>query len=395
MARGWATAVVVILVGLANGFNTAVKAAVPQRDRVEKAIAKTNATAGRTRTMQIDVIVQIGDRPAVARGEILTDPSGRARLELRGAGDLVERHLLKEGESQAARDGQLLAQPRSFLPPLFVLQASNGESLRKALLSFRVAPDPLGLVECGEEDCLVLGDPGQDIPRLPGPSLSGLEEYEREKAQAEEARRVEYEAVRIWFWAGLDRLVLAELAAQAEADRQTALLESDTSSNSTEDAAAVDSEDANPIAGWNGSAKPLLDSQAEGSQPNPAGDGEGVAPDSDLGQAAPPLENPFWLPSEAPRVASLWVSREGYDIRGLETAEGTRVELGPLAAFDGVLLPSWILIEEAGQEPIRLEIEAARRVNVEPAAFSEQWLLAPTPAAVPPQGDPQSSSPDA
>lgn len=400
MARGWATLVVVVLVGLANGFNTAVKAAVPQRDRVEQAIAKTNATAGRARTMQIDVIVQIGDRPAVARGEILTDPSGRARLELRGAGDLVERHLLQGGESRAARNGQLLAQPRLFLPPLFVLQASNGESLRKALLSFEVDPDPLGLVECGEEDCLVLGDPGLDIPQLPGPSLSGLEEYEREKARAEEARRVEYEAARIWFWAGLDRIVLAGLVAQAEADRQTSGIELDSPSNSTREAAAVDSQEPNPVAGWNGPTRPLIAFPTEGSQQNPRTVEEGLSLDAGLEKTAPPLENPFWIPSEAPRVASLWVTREGYDIRGLETAEGTRVELGPLAAFGGVLLPSWILIEEAGQEPIRLEIEAARRVKVEPAAFSEQWLLAPTgpptsPSAPAPAGDRETPSPDA
>lgn len=404
MARGWATVVVVVLVGLANGVNTAVMAAVPQRDRVEQAIAKTNATAGRARTMEIDVIVQIGDRTAVARGEILTDPSGRARLELRGAGDLVERHLLQEGESRAARNGQLLAQPRSFLPPLFVLQASNPESLRKALLSFEVDPGPLGLVECGEEDCLLLGDPGLDIPRLPGPSLLGLEEYEREKVQAVEARRVEFEAARIWFWGGLDRIVLAGLVAQAQADRQTALIELDAQPNSTREGAAVDSEGPNSVADWNGSAKSRVAFPAEGSQENPRTVAEGIALDAGLEEAAPSLQSPFWLPSEAPRVASLWVTREGYDIRGFETAEGTRVELGPLASFGGVLLPSWILIKEAGQEPIRLEIEAARRVKVEPADFSEQWLLAPTsaspsapepPSALTPAGDRPIPSPDA
>ena len=395
MAVARAMVLVVILFGMSNGVNTALEAAVPQRDRVEQAIAKTNATAGRARTMQIDVIVQIGDRPAVARGEILTDPSGRARLELRGAGDLVERHLLQEGQSRAARDGQLLVEPRPFLPPLFVLQASSGESLRKALLSFEVDPAPLGLVECGEEDCLLLGDPGQDIPQVPGPSLSGLEEYEREKAQAVEARRIDYEAARIWFWAGLDRLVLAELSTQAEEERQNALLEVDEESKPAEDVTAMEAEESEPMAGWNGSTKPSSASAIQGTEQ----ESEDAEEEMDLAEglelAPPSLQNSFWLPSEEPKVASLWVSREGYDIRGLETAEGTRVELGPLASFGGVLLPSWILIEEPDQEPIRLEIEAARRVKAEPAAFSEQWLLAPAAPAEPPAGDPENPSPDA
>ncbi|MEE3325776.1 MAG: hypothetical protein VX252_00405 [Myxococcota bacterium] len=351
-------------------------AAVPQRDRVESAIAKTNASAGRGQAMQIDLFVQIGDRPAVARGELLTDPSGLARLELRGAGDLVERHLLRNGRSQAARNGEAIAQPRPFLPPVFVLQASSGDGLRKALLGLQVDPGPLGLVECGEEDCLVLGDPDQDIPPPPGPALAGLEEYELEKAQAEEARRVEYEAVRVWFWAGADQLVFAGLSQEAESLRLEALAEEAEASGSVLDEGSVETLIA---ADWNEAAQEQSTLPALGEDQPQAGLTEGA---TSFGGALEegPLLSPapvFVVTPDLPRSASLWVSRENYEIRGLETASGTRVELGPLAAFGGVFLPAWIQIEEPGQEPIRLEIEAARRVEIQPDSFSEGWLMTP------------------
>ena len=61
-----------------------------------------------------------------------------------------------------------------------------------------------------------------------------------------------------------------------------------------------------------------------------------------------------------------------------------------MASFGGVLLPAWIRIEEAGQEPIRLEIEAARRVQFEPETFSPIWLLTSEEA---PREEPGSPSP--
>ena len=361
-----------VLFGLGAVWNAGTEAAVPQRDRVEGAIAKSNASAGRGHAMQIDLIVQIGDRPAVARGQLLTDPSGQARLELRGAGDLVERHLLRDGESQAARNGQPLVQARPFLPPVFVLQASSADRLRHALESFKVDPEPMGLIECGDEDCLLLGDPEQAIAPVAGPALAGLEAYEFEKVQAEEARRIDYEAVRVWFWAGADQWVLWALDQEAEALRQEALAEAEAAAELREE---EPEEEPRVLAGWNG--------EIQSEAPSPSAEvGPLAAPGAtepsftEVDPAEDPLlPPPLFAPEPEPLpAASLWVSRDNYEIRGLETAAGTRVELGPPASFGGVLLPAWIQIEEPGQEPIRLEIEAARRVELEPEAFSEAWL---------------------
>ena len=365
------------LLGFGLLWDAGAQGAVPQRDRIEKAIAKTNASAGRGQAMQIDVLVQIGDRPAVARGELLTDPSGRARLEIRGAGNLVERHLWQGRDSQAARNGEIIVEPRPFLPPVFVLQASSGEGLRNALLSLEVDPAPLGLVECGEEDCLVLGDPEQDIPAPAGPPLAGLEEYEFEKAQAQEAREAQYERARVWFWAGADGLVFASLDAEAESLRLEALAEAEADPEALPPG-VLDPVAPRVIAGWNGDAQVddgtsfpqdgLLESVSDE-------DGSRLEEESETLALLPPSS--FEVDVELPPAASVWVSRDNYEIRGLETAAGARVELGPLASYGSVFFPAWIQIEEAGQEPIRLEIQAARRIEVQPETFSQEWLLTP------------------
>ena len=378
------------LLGFGLLWNAGAQGAVPQRDRVETAIAKTNASAGRGQAMRIEVLVQIGDRPAVARGELLTDPSGQARLELRGAGDLVERHLWLGGESQAARNGEILVQPRPFLPPVFVLQASTGEGLRNALLGLEVDPVPMGLIECGEEDCLVLGDPEQDIPPPVGPPLGGLEEYEVEKARAEEAREAEYQIARVWFWAGADRFVFAALDAEAESLRLEALAQAEA------DLQLLPPEEENnvdpfSIAAWNGDTpeeSPVPFFEIEGFEIEPTEDLPLMGEEEEALALLPPVPDP--TQTVLPPSASLWVSRDNYEIRGFETAAGARVELGPVASFGGVLLPAWIRIEEAGQEPIRLEIEAARRVQFEPETFSPIWLLTSEEA---PREEPGSPSP--
>ena len=91
----------------------------------------------------------------------------------------VERHLLQGNEYSASRDGKLIVSPRPFLPPLFLLQAKSGASLRAALSSFGVATfdhlhpysDGLSLVaaadsalysakEFGRDRCVHASDPG-------------------------------------------------------------------------------------------------------------------------------------------------------------------------------------------------------------------------------------------
>jgi len=148
---------------------------VPTAERVEASVAATNVASGRGEALRLELSLSIDDRAGVATGELVTHPTGLARLELRGARGLVERHLLLGSEHTASRNGELLEDPRAFLPPLFVLQASNAATLRAALESFGVLPDVIGLAPCGDDDCFVIGDPDREVPRPELPVAVGGE----------------------------------------------------------------------------------------------------------------------------------------------------------------------------------------------------------------------------
>jgi len=157
---------------------TAVQAYVPPPERIQEAIAETNKTDGRDQAIRLELSMQIGERTAVATGELVSHPTGLARLELRGAGGLVERHLLQGNELTVTRNGQPVDDPRAFLLPFFMLQADRPETLRAALNSFHVLADQVGLAECGDSDCLLIGDPARAIPRPEPPPIRGLAAYE-------------------------------------------------------------------------------------------------------------------------------------------------------------------------------------------------------------------------
>jgi hypothetical protein len=139
-------------------------ALVPQAERVAGAMAESNAAAGRAQALRIELNMRIGDGPPVARGELVTHPTGMARLELRGAGDLVEKHILQGSRHLAGRNGERLDEPRAFLPPLFLLQIDSAVSLTAALEEFRIRADLVGLAPCEEHDCYVVGDPARVAP---------------------------------------------------------------------------------------------------------------------------------------------------------------------------------------------------------------------------------------
>ena len=77
---------------------------VPRADRVADAIARTNKADGRAQALRLELNLRIEDGEPVAKGELVTHPTGLARLELRGAGDLVERHVLQGSEHRASRN---------------------------------------------------------------------------------------------------------------------------------------------------------------------------------------------------------------------------------------------------------------------------------------------------
>ena len=143
------------------------RAFVPESERVAKAIARANVEARRNQPLQLQLAVRVGDGPIVAQGELDTQPSGVARLELRGAEGLRERHLLHDRGYVATRNGQRLDDPRAMLPPLFFLQAGSRGSLQPSLRAFGVDPAWVGLAPCGPENCYVLGDP----TRVPPPPV--------------------------------------------------------------------------------------------------------------------------------------------------------------------------------------------------------------------------------
>lgn len=148
------------------------RAVVPSAEKVSDELARTNKAAHRAEPLIFDVSLSIGDSEPLATGVLATHPTGLARLELRSKRGFVERHLLQGSEYSASRDGSLLNHPRPFLPPLFLLQASDGATLRAALASFGVAASQVALGLADEKDCYVLGGrlpPAQGRPegRLP------------------------------------------------------------------------------------------------------------------------------------------------------------------------------------------------------------------------------------
>ncbi|MGH0036107.1 MAG: hypothetical protein ACQGVK_13850 [Myxococcota bacterium] len=142
---------------------------VPSAERVERAIAETNSASRRNRPLRLELSLRLAGGEPVARGELVTHPQGLARLELRTARGLVERHVLQGTEHRASRNGGALADPRPFLPPLFLIQAETATTLRAALRSYGVWVDSIGLAPCGLRDCYVVGDPSKVPPPWPGP----------------------------------------------------------------------------------------------------------------------------------------------------------------------------------------------------------------------------------
>lgn len=146
---------------------------VPRSERVIDAVASANVSGRRVRALRYSLKLHIGEGPPVATGDLVSHPTGLARLELRAGGGLVERHILLGDQHSAARNARLLVRPRAFLPPIFVLQSNSGAVLEAALGTLGVDREFLGLAPCGENDCYVIGDPKRAVrrPRLAAPAL--------------------------------------------------------------------------------------------------------------------------------------------------------------------------------------------------------------------------------
>ncbi len=68
---------------------------VPRSHRVIDAVASANVAGRRVGALRFDIKLHIGEGDPVATGQLVTHPTGMARLELRAGSGLVERHILQ------------------------------------------------------------------------------------------------------------------------------------------------------------------------------------------------------------------------------------------------------------------------------------------------------------
>lgn len=148
---------------------------VPSGARIAKATARENREALRTQALRIALSLRVAEREPIATGSLVIHPSGLARLELRDGSGRVERHLLVGTEHTASSEGEELDTPRSFLPPLFLLQASSEQALEQALLDFGMDALAVALAPCLSRVCFVVGDPSRVAP-VPAESEGSGEE---------------------------------------------------------------------------------------------------------------------------------------------------------------------------------------------------------------------------
>jgi hypothetical protein len=137
---------------------------IPQVERTMQEIAKVNRTSGRAQAIALTLTMSVADRGPIASGELISHPSGLARLEIRGYRGRVDRYLLSGAELLAAKDGRRLERPQPMLQPFFLLQPSTETTLRAAIETFGVQSEWIGLAPCGEQDCFVIGDPRLAAP---------------------------------------------------------------------------------------------------------------------------------------------------------------------------------------------------------------------------------------
>lgn len=148
---------VLVLAGLAAGE---ARAFVLPAEKIADQVARANRSAGRSESLELSVALRGPDDRTLAQGELWTDARGVARLEL-VSGGTTERHLLRGGEHLAARGGTRISSPAPYLPPLFLLQAGNGDRLLSAILSQGASGDEVVLGRHGGEICYVIG--GRDL----------------------------------------------------------------------------------------------------------------------------------------------------------------------------------------------------------------------------------------
>lgn len=164
--RGLPLSVAALLIAL---MAAEAHAFVPPVGKIATEVARANRAAGRAHSLVLSVALRDSDDRTLAQGELLTDARGVARLELSGSG-AAERHLLRGGEHLAARGGARISGPSPYLPPIFLLQAGNGDRLLSGVLSQGASGNETVLGRHDGAVCYVIG--GRDLSPAANESAS-------------------------------------------------------------------------------------------------------------------------------------------------------------------------------------------------------------------------------
>jgi len=137
---------------------SAARAHIPAIESVARAAADASRAQGRNKPFAFAVALrESAGAPPSAHGELLADPGGSARLELRHDDGLHERQIRGPGGLRGTRDGELEEAPRPFAPPLWLLQAATGGELLARAGELGAAPGAIALGYDGARDCYVIG----------------------------------------------------------------------------------------------------------------------------------------------------------------------------------------------------------------------------------------------
>ncbi len=136
----------------------AARAHIPAAETIARAAAEASRAQGRARPLSLALVVKTDAAAgALAQGDLLADPGGRARLELRHQDGFVERQIRRSGGLTASRDGEPLEGPHALAPPFWLLQADSGGALLARLGELGGDPALIALGYDGARDCFVLG----------------------------------------------------------------------------------------------------------------------------------------------------------------------------------------------------------------------------------------------
>jgi len=137
---------------------SAALAHIPDPETVARAAADASRAQGRNKPFSFSVAVRTSLESApIARGELLVDPAGAARIALRHEEGFTERQIRRASGLSAARDGEPLASPHPLAPPLWVLLAATGGELLARAGELGAAPSVIALAHDGARDCYAIG----------------------------------------------------------------------------------------------------------------------------------------------------------------------------------------------------------------------------------------------